>query len=72
MTTKTKRRRRTKAEIRAARETEWRKLVHGHTGNYTCRWCGDAKYCRGTTKRRMACEECYLEKGPPKIAKGSK
>lgn len=57
------------ADLRAQRQDDWMRLGSAHTGFYVCGWCGDSKYCRGKTKLRMACEPCYLDKGPPKISK---
>lgn len=61
------RRRRTREEVQDARREGWRALGGRHTGNYSCVQCGEIKYCRGTTLRRMSCEHCYITKGPPKI-----
>lgn len=64
---KKRRRQRTREEIQDARREAWRSLGGRHTGNYSCVQCGEIKYCRGTTLRRMSCELCFITKGAPKI-----
>jgi len=68
----TKKKRRTKAEIQAQRREDWQRLAHNHyAGFYVCGHCGQSKHCRGRTRKRVACEECFMAKGAPRIGRKS-
>lgn len=73
-TTKPRRRRRTKDEMRMEREmgehkraSEWHlPLVvwEGYAGYRACASCGEVRHCRGKTYDAQQCKDCYITGAP--------